>query len=951
MEGEPREVSGLTTSLILSFVEREGGPEAVERALRVAGMEGEEEALRDEDRWFADRRRVELFKAASEVLGDPDVARRIGSAAIDFNIGQALKVALRNLGSPRLIYSNIVRANAKLNKAHQMSMIEVGEGRAALRNAPIDPDAYDPVDCQYNEGILSCVPRIFGYQPARVRHPVCIGEGADECVFEVSWHEEPRPLRWVIAGFAALAIGFTIPSLLWISIAAATAMALIAGNRVVKARRAHANALEGRIAEQTEAAERMMSSLKNLASELRLDEVLEKIIDNAKAAVGGAEFALLVREGDRLRCRSSSDMPDGHLNALERWAEEAELPIDGSLTIDDLRTAGALERLAEDSRHPVGAICVAPLSSRGERLGSLIALSGIKGFLPRDAVQLESYAAQAAIALTNARLYEAQQELAIEDPLTGLHNHRHFHEVVEHELGRCRRYGTELGVATFDLDGFKLINDREGHAEGDRVLRRVADALRDAARESDAAFRVGGDEFALVLPMTGGESAVMAARRVAAAIDGLDERIAVSWGVASWPDAGLTKDALLTVADQAMYEMKRSRWEQVGRPELRMTEANPIADSRKAERLVCTSRLAMRLAPMLDPEAIATTAVEELLRSFPFNVALVFRIDGDRLRVAAAGGPLLDQQPPIASWEQSVGEGICGRAARIGEPVLVADTRSDPGYVGTGSDRDSRSELAVPIRVGGDSWGVLNLEHRHTDGFEREDLLFAETVAAACGAAIHRSQLYGELESAFTKTLAVLSDALEAKDAYTAAHAREVSELAEQVAQRLGMKAESLRHVSYAALLHDIGKIGIRGEILRKPGQLSDAEYEEMKEHTVLGARMLERIPFFAAVHPMVRSSHERWDGRGYPDRLAGEEIPLGARIIGACDAFNAMTSDRPYRRAMSVAEARAELAANAGSQFDPAVAEILLEITAGDAEPDVAAAAAQITRAAAAGS
>ena len=182
------------------------------------------------------------------------------------------------------------------------------------------------------------------------------------------------------------------------------------------------------------------------------------------------------------------------------------------------------------------------------------------------------------------------------------------------------------------------------------------------------------------------------------------------------------------------------------------------------------------------------------------------------------------------------------------------------------------------------------------------------------------------------RTLAVLSDALEAKDSYTAAHAREVADLSVRTAGALGVGGDDLRTLRYGALLHDIGKIAIRSEILHKPGPLTDDEYEEIKEHTIVGAKMLERIPYFADVHPLVRSSHERWDGAGYPDELAFEEIPLGARVIAACDAFHAMTSDRPYRAAMDRAEAIAELRRCSGSQFDPSVIDALIGLL--DATP-----------------
>jgi putative nucleotidyltransferase with HDIG domain len=270
-------------------------------------------------------------------------------------------------------------------------------------------------------------------------------------------------------------------------------------------------------------------------------------------------------------------------------------------------------------------------------------------------------------------------------------------------------------------------------------------------------------------------------------------------------------------------------------------------------------------------------------------------------------------------------EGIAGRVARTGEPAFVRDTELDPHYLPTEAPADSGSELGVAIRVGGEVWGVLNLEHLDTHAFDADDVVFAELVATHLGAALDRARLATELEGTFMTTLAALSDALEHKDAYTAEHAREVERLAGRVGARLGLPEPELRTVRYAALLHDVGKIGIPGEILSKPGKLTEEEFEQIKQHTVIGARMLEPIPFFEQVHPLVRSAHERWDGRGYPDGLAASEIPLGARIICACDAFHAMTSDRPYRDAMPAVEAIAELRRHAGRQFDPAVVDALV--------------------------
>jgi putative nucleotidyltransferase with HDIG domain len=309
---------------------------------------------------------------------------------------------------------------------------------------------------------------------------------------------------------------------------------------------------------------------------------------------------------------------------------------------------------------------------------------------------------------------------------------------------------------------------------------------------------------------------------------------------------------------------------------------HPIAGSAaEADRLLVASRLSTLLSNTHSIESVAREAVETLHASFDYYLAVVqrYELDGD-LQVVAASGP-----PAVAP------------GAQLSLPIVVAETE----------------------------WGVLNLEQRDHGEFGQEDLLLAHVIVGQVGAAIHRCQLVGELEDAFLTTIGVISDAVELQDAYTANHAYEVADLAVAVGERLGIEGVSLDRLRYGALLHDVGKIGIPAEILRKPGPLSAEERERMDEHTAIGARMLERIPFLAPVAPLVRSAHERHDGGGYPDGLAGDDIPRGAMVIATCDAFHAMTSDRTYRKAMSIPDAEAELRDNSGSQFEPSVVDALL--------------------------
>ncbi len=185
-----------------------------------------------------------------------------------------------------------------------------------------------------------------------------------------------------------------------------------------------------------------------------------------------------------------------------------------------------------------------------------------------------------------------------------------------------------------------------------------------------------------------------------------------------------------------------------------------------------------------------------------------------------------------------------------------------------------------------------------------------------------------ELSGAYRGTALLLGDVIEADDAYTGQHTQDVVELTVAVADKLGVDAETRRAAEFGALLHDVGKVAIPNEIINKPGPLNDEEWVIMKTHTVEGQRMLERVGgLLARVGVVVRASHERYDGAGYPDGLAGEDIPLAARIVSACDAFNAMTTDRSYRKALSLEVAVAELRNNAGTQFDPDVVEALVAV------------------------
>jgi diguanylate cyclase (GGDEF)-like protein len=726
----------MTSALLLTYVERRAGLDKAREVLRRAGAAHREAELRDEASWFSFELKIRLFEAMVEVLDDPQATRKMGEAALDLQVAAGLKVALRALGSPRLLYKNVSRANAKFSARHVLDLLELGSTHARMCFRDIGGGEIHPLDCDYTRGLLACAPGLFGLPRARISHSCRAHEGTDGCVYDITW--EPAHTRALVACGAAGTAAIALPALLEPSLlpagggAAAAAVALAAA-QLVRAWRGRVRRLESELRDVQESSSRISNSLRALVSDLRIDEALENVTSYARQAIGGKEFALLVHESEGMRCQSSSGLPARTIDALERWARTSAHGAEEAVLLDDVGLVPELEGLPHEPAMPLGSLCAAPLVYRGERLGLLVALSPQRmTFLPRDVERLQAYAMQAAIALTNARLYEAQEALATKDALTGLRNHREFHERVGHELERLRRHEGRLAILLLDLDGFKSVNDESGHAAGDRVLRRTAIAIEGACRAADVAFRVGGDEFAIMLPDTGREEAMEVAQRVGAAVDTVDPRTTASFGIAVWPEDGGSKDVLLAHADGVLYAAKGSS----GR-----APAAPVEGER---RLAVANRLAVTLTRALHPADILRITVDELDRSLGYVFANVLRLDTDgMLRMTACAGPLANDLT-FDEWEQSASEGVNGRVVRTGRPALVADTSLEPDYLDVGASL--RSALVVPIRLADRVWGVLNIEDTRVHAFDEQDMLLVETIAAHVGSALHRAELQRTIE-------------------------------------------------------------------------------------------------------------------------------------------------------------------------------------------------------------
>jgi len=277
---------------------------------------------------------------------------------------------------------------------------------------------------------------------------------------------------------------------------------------------------------------------------------------------------------------------------------------------------------------------------------------------------------------------------------------------------------------------------------------------------------------------------------------------------------------------------------------------------------------------------------------------------------------------------------LLGEALRRGEPVAVDDTAAaGPGMQLPYYAPEMRAMAVAPVRAGGKILGTLKVYSPVPRRWSEEEVGYLATVAGQVGLALENARLYVSLRQYYMSALQALAVALEAKDTYTRGHSVRVARLAQACARVLGLSDEEQEQLYLAALLHDIGKIGVPESILLKPGPLEPVEWEEVKSHPVAGGRIVEPARFPPQVVAAIQHHHEDYGGGGYPDGLAGEKIPLLARIISTADAYDAMTSDRPYRRARTAEEAIEELRRGAGRQFDPRVVEAFLRIPAPEME------------------
>ena len=681
----------------------------------------------------------------------------------------------------------------------------------------------------------------------------------------------------------------------------------------------------------------------------------------------------------------------------------------------------------------------------------------------------------AALALDNAQIRQRLEHQAQTDPLTGLFNHRAFHERLRQALAEASRSHDVISLLMLDIDDFKRVNDVYGHGAGDEILRSLADTLKDAVRATDVVYRLGGEEFAIVIASRSPESAEQLANRLVECVEATEfdpaGRITISVGLARGPEHAMNPRELIACAEAAMMTAKARGKNQIvlyDDAELERPEGEQVPstrDVRSVAHMKMLQSLGGKLNRLNDVRQIGHVIATELRSLIDYHNCRVSIVDGDDvIPIAFVGQFTSETQEPLEILACKVGQGITGRVAATGESLLIGDAANcEFARVLPGTDAIDESQVVVPLTYGTRVVGVIVISKLGLNQFDEDDMRLLEVLAGHAAVALENAGLYesarreaeratallefsrqlssaegmdavvdrivelsartvgsprasvwfqeaarGEirvrathgysdldrerlarmhfdheaaeaffsvkepfvvtdeqreaitgardvemgkpfavapltldggrlgciavasaedgdfterqlrllagvahqaklaltnagnfrsLEKTFLETVEALANALEANDEYTSSHARWITDLSLKVGAGLGLDTRALKRLELGALFHDIGKIGIPEAILSKPGPLTAEERKLVEKHPELGERIIAPIDRLEEVRPIVRHCHERFDGTGYPDRKSAEDIPIESRIILVCDAYHAMTTDRPYRK------------------------------------------------------
>lgn len=351
---------------------------------------------------------------------------------------------------------------------------------------------------------------------------------------------------------------------------------------------------------------------------------------------------------------------------------------------------------------------------------------------------------------------------------------------------------------------------------------------------------------------------------------------------------------------------------------------------KRVDELSSLIRVSETVGSTLDLTSLLDSVMKESKRVMKTEASSLMLLEdstGDLVFHAVRGA----RKDQVREMRVPAGKGIAGWIAKKGKPCIVNDVKSDRRFYRQ-TDRRSRFKtrqiIGVPLLARGKILGVVEaLNKKDRSDFDKRDIKLFMAMARLSALAIQNAKYFAEGKELFLSTISSLAVAIDAKDPYTHGHSERVTQYAVMTAESMGLASEELKNIQFAGLLHDVGKIGIDDRILRKPGKLTDEEFMVVRKHPATGEKIMQQIREFEKVLPGIRSHHERFDGKGYPDGLAKDRIPLSARILAVADTFDAMTSDRPYRKRMEISAAIEEIKKCSGLQYDPEIVKIFLNL------------------------
>jgi putative nucleotidyltransferase with HDIG domain len=337
------------------------------------------------------------------------------------------------------------------------------------------------------------------------------------------------------------------------------------------------------------------------------------------------------------------------------------------------------------------------------------------------------------------------------------------------------------------------------------------------------------------------------------------------------------------------------------------------------------SKVTATLTSSLDLEQVLDQILTQLEQVIPYDSASLLLVKRGTLTIAAI-------HSTHANFPSSVPPGMwklkhIRQLIKTHKPVIIPDTAADPNWLTVEGVDYIRCWLGIPLVVKNQVIGILNIDKATPHFFQEKHANLATAFANQAAIALDNAHLYQEMEDAYLQTVLSLAKAMDVRDSYTSGHSQRLVDIADRLCQQLGCEPKQVKAIRWAAILHDIGKIGVPDEILRKPGPLSEDEWEIMRLHPVIGAEIITPVARLSHVVPVVRHHQEKYDGSGYPAGLKGDDIPLGARILAVVDAYAAITDNRVYRPARSHADAVAEIKRCSGKQFDPTIVDHFLKI------------------------